>query len=96
MKIVNLKGKNDYIDIVLKNLKKHNLISIARGSGGASITKPLEEITFLDIFNAVESIENDTLFHFHENPNKECPVGKNIHNVLDGKLKNIQGAMVVI
>ncbi len=78
---------------VLSQLKKHNLISIARGSGGASITKPLEEITFLDIFNAVESIENDTLFHFHENPNKECPVGKNIHNVLDGKLKNIQGAM---
>ena len=24
MKIVNLKGKNDYIDIVLKNLKRHN------------------------------------------------------------------------
>ena len=31
--------------------------------------------------------------HFHENPNAECPVGRNIHNVLDGRLKQIQDAL---
>ena len=33
------------------------------------------------------------LFHFHENPNQKCPVGRNIHNVLDGKLIQIQDAL---
>ena len=78
---------------ILSQLKKHNLINVARGSGGASINKPLKEMTFLDVFNAVECLEDETLFHFHENPNVNCPIGKNIHNVLDDKLKQIQNAM---
>ena len=36
---------------------------------------------------------NGELFHFHENPNQKCPVGRNIHNVLDGKLIQIQDAL---
>ena len=38
-------------------------------------------------------MENETLFHFHENQNPQCPVGKNIHNVLDDKLMRVQTAM---
>lgn len=38
-------------------------------------------------------MENETLFHFHENPNPQCPVGKNIHNVLDDKHMRVQTAM---
>ena len=64
-----------------------------RGSGGASIAKPLEEINFLDIYQAVECIDNGELFHFHENSNQECPVGRNIHRILDGKLQQVQKAM---
>lgn len=78
---------------ILSQLKKHNLVSVARGSGGATINKPLNEISFLDVFNAVECIEDETLFHFHENPNVNCPIGKNIHNVLDDKLKRVQDVM---
>ena len=37
--------------------------------------------------------EENTLFHFHENPNPDCPVGKNIHNILDDKLQRVQTAM---
>ena len=40
------------------------------------------EISFYDVYKAVESLEDDTLFHFHENPNILCPVGKNIHFLL--------------
>lgn len=29
----------------------------------------------------------------HENPNTDCPVGRNIHNVLDDRLSRIQKAM---
>lgn len=78
---------------LLSQLKSAGLVTVQRGSGGASIAKALDEITFLDIYNAVECIGNGELFHFHENPNQKCPVGRNIHNVLDSKLLKIQKAM---
>ena len=41
----------------------------------------------------MDCVEENTLFHFHENPNPDCPVGKNIHNILDDKLRQVQEAM---
>ena len=78
---------------ILGQLKGAGLVEVARGSGGASIPKPLDEISFLDIYHAVECIGNGELFHFHENSNRACPVGKNIHTVLDDKLMRVQKAM---
>lgn len=78
---------------LLSQLKDAGLIEVKRGTGGAEILKPLEEITFLDVYRAVDCIEENTLFHFHENPNPNCPVGKNIHNILDDKLIRVQEAM---
>ncbi len=78
---------------LLSQLKAAGLVNVQRGSGGASIAKPPEQITFLDIYNAVECIENGELFHFHEHPNPSCPVGRNIHNILDDKLRQVQKAM---
>ena len=62
---------------ILSQLSKANLITVARGTGGVTINRPLSEISF----------------YFHEAPNPECPVGRNIHKLLDGKLKSIQNAM---
>lgn len=78
---------------ILQQLKAADLITVSRGSGGASIVKPLSEITLFDVYNAVECVDHGNLFHFHENPNPECPVGRNIHNSLDDKLHRIQLAM---
>lgn len=78
---------------ILQQLKAADLITVSRGSGGASIVKPLSEITLFDVYNAVECVDHGNLFHFHENPNPECPVGRNIHNSLDDKLHRIQQAM---
>ena len=64
-----------------------------RGTGGTTIAKPLDQITLLDIFQSVECLEDGKLFHFHENPNANCPVGKNIHSILDDKLLRVQKAM---
>lgn len=61
--------------------------------GGVTITRPLEQITFLDVYKAVECAPDEELFHFHENPNQKCPVGKNIHHVLDKRLLEVQKAM---
>lgn len=78
---------------ILGQLKAAGLVEVARGSGGASIPKPLSEVTFLDIYKAVECVDNGELFHFHDNPNIQCPVGRNIHFVLDDKLMQVQNAM---
>lgn len=78
---------------ILSQLKAADLIQVQRGSGGATITRPLSEISFLDIYYAVECIDNNQLFHFHENPSPDCPVGRNIHRVLDDKLLAVQKAM---
>ena len=78
---------------ILGQLKAAGLIEVARGTGGTTIAKPLSEITFLDIYRAVECVEENQLFHFHENPNTACPVGRNIHHVLDEKLDRVQKAM---
>lgn len=78
---------------LLGQLKTAGLVEVARGTGGVMITKALSEITFLDVYKAVECAPDEELFHFHENPNQECPVGRNIHHVLDDKLTRIQKAM---
>ena len=78
---------------LLQQLKAAGLVEVSRGTGGVTITKPLEEITFLDVYRAVECSPDEELFHFHENPNQMCPVGRNIHHVLDDKLVRVQNAM---
>lgn len=78
---------------LLQQLKKAGIITVRRGSGGADIEKPLNTITLLDVYNAVECVGGGELFHFHENPNQQCLVGKNIHTILDERLDEIQKAM---
>ena len=78
---------------ILTQLKNAGLITVARGTGGIEPTRPLSEITFYDVYQAIEPVENGDLFHFHDAPNPECPVGRNIHELLDDKLRDIQNAM---
>lgn len=78
---------------LLQQLKKADIVTVKRGSGGADIGRPLDDITLLDVYNAVEPVENGELFHFHDNPNELCPVGRNIHRIMDYRLEEIQSAM---
>ncbi len=88
--------KDDYkvtSDFLASSINSAGLITVARGTGGITVNKPLEEITFFDVYQAIEPVENGSLFHFHDAPNPACPVGRNIHALLDDKLKAIQDAM---
>lgn len=78
---------------ILTQLKNAGLITVARGTGGVDATRALSEISFYDVYLAIEPVENGDLFHFHESPNPNCPVGRNIHTLLDQKLYSIQAAM---
>lgn len=78
---------------LMQQLKNAGLIEVQRGTGGIEPARPLNKITFYDIYNAVECVDNGELFHFHENPNPMCPVGRNIHTALDFRLDEVQNAM---
>lgn len=79
---------------IFGQLKSADLIRVQRGgNGGLSLARPADEITLFDIYKAVDSVDEAGLFHFQENPNADCPVGRNIHFVMDGRLQQIQGAM---
>lgn len=78
---------------LLSQLKNAGLIEVARGTGGTTAARPIDQVTFYDVYSAVDLLEDGELFHFHENPNPNCLVGRNIHVVLDDKLMHIQEAM---
>lgn len=78
---------------VMRNLKEAGLISVSQGKSGISLTKTPDQITFYDVYKAVESVKDEGLFHFHENPNPECPIGRNIHKAMDSKLERVQRRM---
>lgn len=76
---------------MLGQLKAAGLVTVKAGEGGSSLAKEPKNISLMDVFNAVE--KDEELFNFHDNPNPECPVGKNVHAVLDKHLFSIQRAM---
>ena len=78
---------------VLGQLRKAGIVETRQGSGGAHLAKALDEITLYDIYKAVDCIDDEGLFHFHENPNIDCPVGRNIHKAMDGRLQAAQAAL---
>ena len=78
---------------VMGNLKEAGIIDISQGKSGITLAKRLDDITFYDIYKAVDSVSDEGLFHFHENPNANCPVGRNIHKAVDEKLLKVQQAM---
>ena len=78
---------------VMGNLKEAGIIDISQGKSGITLAKRLDDITFYDIYRAVDSVSDEGLFHFHENPNTNCPVGRNIHKAVDEKLLKVQQAM---
>ena len=78
---------------VLGKLRAAGIVETRQGSGGANLARPLNEITLYDVYTAVDCIDDEGLFHFHENPNADCPVGRNIHKVMDGRLRSAQQAL---
>ena len=76
----------------LSQLKKAGLLNVPAGTGGATLAKEPKNITLLDVFSAVEN-EDEELFHFHERPNPACPVGRNVHRVLDPRLEASKKAL---
>ena len=78
---------------VMGDLKEAGIIAISQGKSGITLARRLDEVTFYDIYRAVDCVKDEGMFHFHENPNPECPVGRNIHKAMDAKLERVQRCM---
>lgn len=74
-------------------LKKAGLVDVRPGVGGAVLRKDTDQITLLDVFRAVNAAAEEQLFRIHEKANLNCPVGRNIEEVLQTELRSAQSAM---
>jgi len=78
---------------VVGMLRRAGLVTTRQGVAGTHPAKALSEITLLDIYRAVEAVEEGELFALHSNPNPQCPVGANIQTTLQDVFKEAQQAM---
>lgn len=68
---------------IMGSLKKAGIIDIKPGAGGASLCKAPAEINLLQICACVEPDFLEKLVGEHSSPSELCPVGRNIHTVLE-------------
>ena len=76
---------------IMSSLKKAGIISVKSGRGGAEIGCSLDQISLYRVCMAVEPGALDKLIGIHSAPSPCCPVGRNIHGVLDASYEKIRG-----
>ncbi|MFC3748678.1 Rrf2 family transcriptional regulator [Paenibacillus sp. GCM10012306] len=74
-------------------LNKAGLVDVRPGVAGAKLARDPEQITLLEIYKAVNAVEEGSLFAVHEHPNPDCPVGKNIAGAIVPVFARAQTAM---
>ncbi len=74
---------------ILSALKKEGILSVKFGTGGATLSCPLNEITLYRICIALEPEFLAKLIGIHAMPSSLCPVGRSIHSVLDTSYSKI-------
>ncbi len=67
---------------IMGMLKNAGLVNVRPGIAGAELARDLSAITLLDVYKAVNVVQEKELFSIHENPNPDCPVGRNIQNTI--------------
>ncbi|WP_025719897.1 Rrf2 family transcriptional regulator [Paenibacillus polymyxa] len=81
-----------YIRRILSSLSSSSLVQVRYGTGsGWCLGKTTTEITFLDVY---EAVEQKKLFEYHRsNPNEACPIGENIQLSLEPYYAGAEQAM---
>ncbi|MFE0505773.1 Rrf2 family transcriptional regulator [Peribacillus butanolivorans] len=64
-------------------LRNAGLVNVRPGIAGATLAKELFDITLLDVYQAVNVVQDKELFGIHDNPNPACPVGRNIQDAIE-------------
>lgn len=83
--------------VVIRNtlsaLKKAGLITVALGTGGALLSRPPEEITLYDIYQALEPDGLSSIIGIHNCGGRQCPVAQNIAYVLEKPYRQIEDSI---
>ena len=91
-----LAGSVNANPVIVRNmllmLQEAGFIKTKPGVGGSEMAMDPKDITLKDVLLAVE--KDTEFFKFHENPNPNCPVGRNVHQLLDDKLADAKDAML--
>ncbi|WP_059053080.1 Rrf2 family transcriptional regulator [Paenibacillus senegalimassiliensis] len=78
---------------IMSMLNKAGLVEVRAGVAGTKLLRELEDITLLDVYRAVNVVEEDGLFAVHDRPNPNCPVGRNIQSAIEPVFSSAQKAM---
>lgn len=78
---------------VFRALKKAEIITVARGTGGAELCKLPSDITLYMIYQALEPEGLSSLIGIHPCEGRKCPVAQNIRLVLQGPYQKIENAI---
>lgn len=79
-----------YIRKILSLLKKAEIVDGRRGIGGYSLTAASEQLTLLQIYQAVTEETNVHLLDIHQNSSDQCIVGRHIRPVLTNMFADIE------
>lgn len=76
-------------------LRNAGLVNVQPGvGGGAQLAREPDRISMLDVYRAVE--EKDELFAVHADPCRNCDIGNNIREVLQGVFCHAHQAMQAV
>lgn len=77
---------------IIAMLQKAGFVATQAGVKGAVLLKRPEEISLLDIYNAVRT-SGDTIFGVHPNPGQNCIIGTHIKGAVREPLLRAQHAL---
>lgn len=81
-----------YIRKILALLKKAEIVDGHRGISGYSLTVAPEQLTLLQIYQAVTEESKIHLLDIHQNPSDQCIVGRHIRPALTEMFTDIEDA----
>ena len=79
-----------YIRKILSLLKKAEIVDGHRGIGGYNLTVASEQLTLLQIYQAVTEETKVHLLDIHQNSSDQCIVGRHIRPVLTDMFADIE------
>lgn len=78
---------------IFRALKKAGILTVARGAGGAELARSPADITLYQIYQALEPQGLSPLIGIHPCEGRNCPVARNIRQVLQGPYRQIEDAV---
>lgn len=81
-----------YVRKILGLLKKAGIVEGHRGISGYTMLLPPEQLTLLQIYQAVMEQPNPHLLDIHQNSSDRCIVGHYIRPVLSGMFSGVEDA----